>query len=231
MAGSPRSGRAVAFVDGQNLYYAAKEAFGAARGKPVPSELSRYEYPSFDVRALAESTCSAKGWTLVETRFYTGMPSKDRSPFWHGFWQRKLGAMGKGGAVKVTTRPLKYRPRAFIDPGTGKLTKGSLGQEKGVDVRIALDIVSAALGGGMDVALIFSQDQDLAEAVDEAKSIAAFTRRKLWLASAFPCSDKSPNRWGIRGTETLRIDKETYDQNCDEADYRGLPPVAPPTSP
>lgn len=43
--------RAVAFIDGQNLYHAAREAFG-------------YTYPNYDVGMLAQAVCAAKGWQL-----------------------------------------------------------------------------------------------------------------------------------------------------------------------
>jgi hypothetical protein len=46
--------RAAAFIDGQNLFYAAKEAFG-------------YTFPNYDPRALAEAVCRTKGWTLDRT--------------------------------------------------------------------------------------------------------------------------------------------------------------------
>lgn len=50
----------MAFVDGQNLYHAVREAFG-------------YTYPNYDVRALAEAVCRPKGWALAQVRFYTGV--------------------------------------------------------------------------------------------------------------------------------------------------------------
>lgn len=47
-----------------------------------------------------------------------------------------------------------------------------VGEEKGVDVRIALDIVRMAHRGDYDVALVFSQDQDLSEVAEEVRAIA-----------------------------------------------------------
>jgi hypothetical protein len=41
--------RTVAFVDGQNLFHAAREAFG-------------YTYPNYDVSALATAICKRQGW-------------------------------------------------------------------------------------------------------------------------------------------------------------------------
>ena len=45
-------------------------------------------------------------------------------------------------------------------------------EEKGVDVRIAIDVIRMAHHQEYDVALIFSQDQDLSEVADEVKSIS-----------------------------------------------------------
>ncbi len=49
------------------------------------------------------------------------------------------------------------------------LTVTLVGQEKSVDVRIALGIERFALEARNDIALIFSHDQDLSEAVQETK--------------------------------------------------------------
>ena len=44
--------------------------------------------------------------------------------------------------------------------------------EKGIDVRIALDVIGKAVRDEYDVAIIFSQDQDLSEVADEIRTIA-----------------------------------------------------------
>lgn len=46
----PSAKRAVVFVDGQNLFHAAREAFG-------------YTYPNYDVLSLARRICEEHGWT------------------------------------------------------------------------------------------------------------------------------------------------------------------------
>jgi len=67
--------------------------------------------------------------------------------------------MGYHG-VRVFSRSLRYRSHKISLPDGGSRTV-LVGEEKGIDVRIALDVVRMAHRGEFDVALIFSQDQDL----------------------------------------------------------------------
>ena len=52
---------AMAFIDGQNLYQHAKDAFG-------------HHHPNYDPVKLHAMVCAAKGWTPNLVRFYTGVP-------------------------------------------------------------------------------------------------------------------------------------------------------------
>jgi len=102
----------------------------------------------------------------------------------------------------------------------GTTTTVLVGQEKGVDVRIALDVVRSARERRYDVALVFSQDQDLSEAVDEVRTISRQQVRWIKVACAFPASPTSLNRRGINGTEWVPIDRTFYDSCIDPLDYR-----------
>jgi hypothetical protein len=95
-----------------------------------------------------------------------------------------------------------------------------VGQEKGVDIRIALDMVRMAHQKAYDVALLFSQDQDLTEAVDEVKVIAREQKRWIKVVSSFPVSPTYRNRRGIDKTDWVPIDRSTYDACLDPNDYR-----------
>ena len=66
-----------------------------------------------------------------------------------------------------------------------------VGEEKGIDVRLALDITRLAHQNAYDVALIFSQDQDLSEVADEIRQLAQERSRWIKLACAFPASPTS----------------------------------------
>ncbi len=96
-------------------------------------------------------------------------------------------------------------------------------EEKGIDVRIAIDVLSCAFRSSSDVLLIFSQDQDLSEVADEVRVIAHEHDRWLKIASAFPHSPTVPNRRGINGTDWIRFDRATYDECIDHWDYRRGP--------
>ena len=205
--------RAIAFIDGQNLYHAAKEAFG-------------YTYPNFDSLALVRRICDDHHWQFKQVRFFTGLPSPEENPFWHHFWTRKLAVMATPHMVlngyvsqMVITRPLRYRKRHVVLPD-GKLSVVRVGEEKGIDVRIALDMIHLATEKEYDVALIISQDQDLIEAADEVRRIARDQKRWIKVASAFPDSNSLRNRRGIDRTDWIRIDRTTYDACLDPRDYR-----------
>ena len=205
MPPEPPIKRAVAFVDGQNLFYAAKEAFG-------------YKFPNYDVLKLADGVCRLKGWSLGGVRFYTGVPDATDNPFWYTFWTGKLAVMGKQGVV-VFSRPLRYRTRSVRLPDGSEYTFLAA-EEKGIDVRIALDVIRLGRTSTCDVALILSQDQDLSEVAQEIRLIAAEQGRWIKIASAFPCSPASRNRRGIDKTDWIRIDRGLYDSCLDHRDYR-----------
>ncbi len=205
MAAAPAHPRAIAFIDGQNLFHAAREAFG-------------YTYPNYDAAALAAAVCQAHGWTLVQVRFYTGVPTATDNAFWNHFWSAKLLAMSRAG-VYVFSRSLRYRNKTVQLPG-GRQHTFLVGEEKGIDVRIAIDVIRLAARNHYDVALIFSQDQDLSEVADEVRLIAREQGRWIKLASAFPFSPTTQNLRGINKTDWLRIDRATYDQCLDPRDYR-----------
>ena len=186
MPSEPSAKRTIAFIDGQNLYFAAKAAFG-------------YTYPNYDPEALARAVCAQQGWDLVETRFYTGIPESHVDARWHGFWNNKLLAMRRRG-IHVFSRSIRNS------------------KEKGVDVRIAIDVIRKVHQNHCDVALIFSQDQDLSEVARELRIIAKEQSRWIRIASAYPDNPGRPR--GINGTDWLPIDKANYDTCIDPRNYR-----------
>lgn len=195
-------------MDGQNLFNSAKEAFG-------------YDFPNYDPLKLAEAVCRIQGWKLERLYFYTGLPEvTDRR---HTFWVKKLQVLGSRGVI-IFTRPVRHTLQPVLLP-SGIVARARVGREKGVDVRLALDAVRYALDGSYDVALFFTQDQDIAEAVEELSRISAQSGRWIKAGCAFPVGPTTVNARGIRGAQAIRIDKALYDSCIDPNDYRPRAPA------
>jgi uncharacterized LabA/DUF88 family protein len=193
--------RTIVFIDGQNLYHLARAAWSP--GPQVAG--SPYGYPSYDVEKLAAWLVARdRRRVLQQIRFYTGVP-EPRDPqttFWHGFWGRKLRYLVSRGV---------YVYRGRVRPG---------GQEKGVDVSLAIDLIQLTYEAACDVAIIVSQDWDFGEAVRLARAIARDHNRALTVESAFPYTAGRMNPRGVPGSTWVHIDKATYDGCLDTRDYR-----------
>ena len=185
--------RTLVLFDGQNLYRLAMRAYGSD---------DPYNWPSYDVVKLANALVSGvPGRTLAKVRFYTGVPDQATNKFWNKFWNNKLRALQRQGVYV-------YRGRL-----------NSSGQEKGVDVSLAIDLVEAIHQQSYDVAIVVSQDADLNPAVAMGKRVAQNQNRTVDFESAFPLVP-GQRLFGITGTTWIPIDKTTYDKCLDLTDYR-----------
>lgn len=194
----------IVFVDGQNLYRSAKDAWRLRR----TSATYQYTWPSFDVEKLSTLlTSKHSGRRLCQIRFYTGVPSKKQDSRWHYFWVEKLKYL-RGQGIEV------YKGR--INPS---------GQEKGVDVKIAIDLIRLTYEKRYGVAIIVSQDRDFEPAIQFAGEIAKDQGRQLVFESHFPVGPGSKSDRGIPRTDWMPIDKATYDACLDPRDYRS--PMTP----
>ncbi len=205
MREEPQKKYAYAYIDGQNLFYAAKDAFGSS-------------FPDYDPVCLAQKVCAAQGFTLARTHFYTGVPDAAENPFWHTFWTNKLNAV-KSLKAEVFSRPLVYRETLVMLPD-GTVKSERIGREKGIDVRLALDIVRHARLEVFDVAIIFSQDEDLVEAVKEVKSLSLKQDRWIKVMCAYPSLRNGKRQRGIDETDWFSFDENFYRACVDPTDYR-----------
>ncbi|MBY0406950.1 MAG: NYN domain-containing protein [Rickettsiales bacterium] len=205
MIEEPINKRAVAFFDGQNLYHHAKDAFG-------------YTHPNFDPLKLFDAVCKERLLVNKGIRFYTGVHSITRDEFWHKYWSNRVLAMKRAG-IEVITRDLRYRDTE-IQLEDGSIATVPTSQEKGIDIRIALDIVRMVRAKELDVAVVFSQDQDLAEVAQEIREIAKEQQRWVRIDCAFPTSRTASASRGIDKTDWFKMDKSFYDACLDERDYR-----------
>ena len=197
--------RAVSFFDGQNLFRHAKDVFG-------------HYHPNYDPDKLTTAVCAAKGWKASGVRFYTGTPEAEHSAFWHNYWARRLMAMRRAG-ITVISRRLRHRIEK-VSLADGTEHQIPVLREKGIDLRLGLDVVRMARSGKFDVAVIFSQDQDLAEVAREVHDIARTQGCWLKVVSVFPDGPGATSSRGIEGTDWFRMDRDFYDDCLDPRDYR-----------
>lgn len=197
--------RCVLFFDGQNLYRRAKDIWGPT--DPLADDPT-YKWPSYDVAALADALVNRDhDRALQQTRFYTGVPSHAQNQRWNGFWSNKLRHLERNGIYV-------YRGRISTN-----------NNEKGVDVSIAVDLIKLTYERAYDVAILVSEDSDLAPAVATAKEIARGVGHHVYFESAFPYDKdrfKALGRraHGIPGTTPIPMSKGTYDACLDPTDYR-----------
>jgi len=93
---------------------------------------------------------------LGQVRVYRGMPSVTHDPRSHWACSRQIDAWRRDPVVEAVTRPLRY-PRDY---------PRSRPQEKGIDVRLAIDYVELAIRGEFDVGILVSGDTDLVPALE-----------------------------------------------------------------
>jgi len=139
--------RASLFIDYQNMYRSARDAFGWKSAPP--------HFGNFRPDALA-AHLSSRNHTLDidRIRVYTGIHTPQRNPAQNTNMNRRLAAWiaSAPDRVEVFPRPLAYR--------------GDRVQEKGVDVELAIDVVALALDDAYDALILASADTDLVPALD-----------------------------------------------------------------
>lgn len=146
MATQP-SQRTVFFIDDRNIYNGARRAFY----DDEPGKHLHFTRGGYDPCALARLVVSRADPTLpprhlAETRIYTGRPDSTRQPKAAAAHDKQVLTWQRAGAT-VIARPLRYL--------------NGIGQQKGVDVALAIDVVTMAVDGLYDVGVIASTDTDL----------------------------------------------------------------------
>jgi len=141
----------VVFIDAQNCYKSARDAFFS---RPAP-----YINGQTDPVKLANIICSRNTpWiqkVLQEIRIYTGRADATKDPKTYAAHIKQCQAWQNAG-VNVIYRMLRY-PQGY------PMAKP---QEKGVDVALAVDVVTMACDGVYDIGVIVSTDTDLKPAIE-----------------------------------------------------------------
>ncbi len=193
----PSIKKVIAFFDGQNLFKRINQAFGY-----------NLQFPNYDPLKLTEEICKSQDkWELKQVRFYTGIFRHQDNPKLHKMWTDKLNITNRRA---ITNKGKNY----FYKFTTDLKTEGGI-REKGIDVRIALDIVRLAINREYDVGLIFSQDKDLEQAINDVKD---FNKNPPILATVYPKDPNFPIK-SLNKTMPITFDKTLYEQCIDTRNY------------
>ena len=142
------------FIDWQNTYKTAREAFGW--DLDFPNEYGNYS-PYRLAKLLAAGNERGAGGELVRVNIHRGLPSQryDREGYAANRRQSAAWMRENPELVVPRLRPLRYSRDPEHRP-----------REKGVDVELALAAVEWILTDQCKVAVVFSHDTDLVPAVD-----------------------------------------------------------------
>lgn len=210
--------RANAYFDSQNLFGSIHEVWG-------------YSSHVYDPVALARSVCQTLDFELGTVYFYVGIPDGKRQPNLAKYWNRKLTAI-KSQGVEVFASAVRYDNTLHYCPicsqlslsckHCGPVTNAKTPREKKTDVRIAVDLITHYVNGDYDAALIFSQDNDFAEAAARVRNIGLAKGENVRFVSAFPAGGS--NSRGITHTTPHIIDRKTFDSCLDPREPYGMTP-------
>lgn len=155
MAGG--SARVGVFIDYQNCYNEARRAFHDPDNDPG-------EYGHFSPRGLADlMVAMEKGRVLSYAGVYVGFPNPRLQPKSASARNKQIAVWGKS-AVTVVARPLRY-PQGW--PNVPEKP-----QEKGVDVKLAIDALMMSITRQFEVIVIASLDSDLRPLLESLLSMA-----------------------------------------------------------
>jgi len=144
--------RLILFIDHQNVYNAAREAFPHACAGPGSGQ-----FDPFKLGCLLASR-GRRQRELREVRVYRGLPDSVRDTKSNRACLRQTEAqlLAGGGKVIVVSRPVRY-------PSDWPKTPA---REKGIDVALAVDFVQLAMARQYDVGVVMSTDTDLRPALE-----------------------------------------------------------------
>ncbi len=200
----------VVFIDYQNLYNDARRAFAksydpASFGQINPIKLA-------NLLASRQPLGVSERRTLKEVRAYRGRPDSTKEPKTYGAHMRQSASWEKAG-VNLIHRPLRY-------PHNGPQSRP---EEKGIDVQIAIDIVTMAINAEFDVAILVSTDTDLKPAL-EAFGILPFGDERIIEVAAYKSPIfKKALRLPDRPIWCHFIEEDEYRSVRDKRDYNIKP--------
>ena len=144
--------KAIVFIDGSNFYFWLKDLEAQIDDK--------HSLLEFDFRKFAEWLAANDKNELVEVRYYIGALKRQRnnekSEKMYADQQKLLSKLQQQKIPVVLGQLIQHPDKTF--------------HEKGVDVRLAVEMIRLAREKMYDVAYLVSSDTDLVAAVEEVRS-------------------------------------------------------------
>lgn len=147
------------YIDHMNAYNGARRAFFPPSGGP--SIEGQYWPQALGARIVSNGP---PGRELKFVRVFRGIPDPRKTPRANRACNREIADWRLHSRVSVYTRPVKVYADGAV-------------REKGIDVQIAIDLVLGALRGLYDVAVLFSNDNDLLPAVEAVRTIGTMIEK------------------------------------------------------
>lgn len=167
MRETSQSSRAIVYVDGFNLYWGMRDAYGR-------------RYLWLDLQTLGQSLLQ-RGQRLVVVRYFTARTRRD--PSGGARQSRYLEALSS--CDRLETHFGRYQEKHMTCRGCGDRWVSY--EEKETDVSIAANLVRDAARGSMDTAIVVSADADLLPAMKIAKEM----QPTMAVVAAFPPKRRS----------------------------------------
>jgi uncharacterized LabA/DUF88 family protein len=201
--------RVVVFLDWQNVYKGAREAFCTLRAPHWQGQV--------DPVALAQHLAGDSPFDrqLHQVRIYRGQPDGKLDPRGYAASRRQHATWQRSPLVALVTRPLRY-PQGW--PGQSRI--GERPQEKGIDVALSVDFVVMAVRGEFEVGILMSTDTDMKPALEAVAQLTASQGTRAEVA-AWSVPGRHDRRLAIRARNLYChwVGKDVYDQIADPADY------------
>lgn len=193
--------RLALFIDYQNVYRRAREAFGLDDEPHFVGQIN----PVKVGRLIAAR--SSEPARLSSVHVYRGEPSGHHDARAYAACRRQADAWRRlDPCVSVETRPLRYPADYPRSPA----------REKGIDVKIAIDFVQAAVSKSSDIVVMFSGDTDLIPAIEMVfhrfSSLRVRASSAAWMGAP-AIRLQAPGFW------CFRLNRKDFESVRDDADY------------
>ena len=173
-----KKNRAMIFIDGANVYHLVKAYYGER------DDHGRLKFPSLDYRIFCD-LLAGESRRLIESHFYIVSVDQSEEPEIYAGQQRFFSRLREIPYFKIHYGRLAKREREMACPFCKKLFFHKCRIEKGVDVTLAVHMVTFAYDDLYDTAILVSDDGDFVTAVEEVRRL-----RKTVINATLPENQK-----------------------------------------